>query len=103
MSAPTRIRATLREGVTEVRVLMAHPMENGLRKDLEGNVILAHFITAVVVRHAGRVVLSAEFGPSVSTNPYLAFRFAGGAPGDEIGVSWRDNLGETRTDVARIA
>jgi len=103
MTAPTRIRATLREGVTEVRLLMTHPMENGLRKDAEGAVIAAHFITEVTVRHRERVVLAANFGPSVSTNPYLAFRFAGGAAGDEISVAWSDNRGESRVDSARIA
>ncbi|BAL23557.1 thiosulfate oxidation carrier complex protein SoxZ [Azoarcus sp. KH32C] len=103
MTAPTRIRATLRDGLTEVRLLMTHPMENGLRKDAEGTRIPAHFITDVEVRHGERVVLAANFGPSVSANPYLAFRFSGGAAGDEISVAWRDNLGASRVDAARIA
>ncbi|NMG30416.1 thiosulfate oxidation carrier complex protein SoxZ [Aromatoleum evansii] len=102
MSAPTRIRATLRDGVTELRMLMSHPMENGLRKDAEGKLIPAHFITEVGVQRNGEIVLEADFGPSVSTNPYLAFSIAGGAPGDEIVVSWRDNLGGTRSDTIRV-
>lgn len=103
MSAPTRIRATLHEGITELRMLMAHPMENGLRKDAEGQSVPAHYITEVVVSHAGRVMLTAQFGPSVSANPYLSFRFAGGAAGDEVTVAWRDNRGGARSDSARIA
>ena len=102
MSGPTRIRAVLKDGVTELRMLLAHPMENGLRKDIEGNVIPAHFITEVSVRRNGEVVLAADFGPSLATNPYLAFTLAGGAVGDEIAVSWRDNRGETRSDSIRI-
>ena len=50
-----------------------------------------------------RVVLGAEFGTAVSKNPYLAFRFKGGAKGDKIVVSWKDSKGETRTDEAAIA
>ncbi|AYH42455.1 thiosulfate oxidation carrier complex protein SoxZ [Azoarcus sp. DN11] len=103
MTAPTRIRATLKEGATELRMLLAHPMENGLRKDAEGKLIPAHFITELSVRRNGELVLAADFGPSISTNPYLAFSLAGGAVGDEIAVSWRDNRGETRSDAIRIA
>lgn len=102
MTTPTRIRASLKDGVTELRMLLAHPMENGLRKDAEGNVIPAHFITEVSVTCNGELVLAAGFGPSISTNPYLAFSIAGGSAGDEIAVSWRDNLGESRRDAVRI-
>lgn len=103
MSAPTRIRASLRDGVTELRMLMSHPMENGLRKDAEGSVIPAHYITDVEVRHGERILLTAQFGPSVSTNPYLSLHFSGAAVGDEVTVAWRDNLGGARSDSARIA
>lgn len=102
MTAPTRIRASLRDGVTEVRMLMAHPMENGLRKDAEGELIPAHYITDVEVRLGERLLLAAQFGPSVSTNPYMSFRFKGAATGDEVSVRWRDNLGDSRTDSARV-
>ncbi len=50
-----------------------------------------------------RVVLSAQFGPSVSANPYLVFKFRGGAPGERVRVSWTDNLGESRNDEVAIA
>ena len=103
MSGPTRIRATARNGSTEVRMLMSHPMENGLRKGPSGERVPLHHISEVAVRHNGRVVLAATFGPSVSTNPYLAFGFAGGAAGDEIAVDWRDSAGETRSDTVRIS
>jgi sulfur-oxidizing protein SoxZ len=47
-------------------------------------------------------VLNCEFGPSVSKNPYLAFKFKGGAKGDKITVSWKDTKGDSRTDEATI-
>lgn len=103
MGDPMRIRATAKDGVTEVRVLMPHVMETGLRKDAAGAPIPAHFITELSVSHEDRVVLGAQFGPSVSANPYLAFRFAGGARGDRLSVSWVDNRGDSRTDEVRIA
>ncbi|WP_375337846.1 thiosulfate oxidation carrier complex protein SoxZ, partial [Salmonella enterica] len=48
--------------------------------------------------HNGRVVLAGQFGPAVSKNPYLQFKFKGGAKGDKVSVSWVDNKGEKRTD-----
>lgn len=103
MSSPMRIRAAAKDGVTEVRVLMSHPMETGQRKSAAGETIPAHFITEVTAKHNGKTVLEAEFGPSVSTNPYLAFKFKGGAAGDKVSVVWVDSKGETRTDEASIS
>ena len=54
-------------------------------------------------KHNDKLVLSAQFGPSVSTNPYLAFKFNGGAKGDKLAVTWVDNKGDTRTDEATVS
>ena len=103
MADPMKIRANASNGMTEVKVLMAHPMEAGIRKDTAGNVVPAHFITDVTVKHGERVVLQCQWGQSVSQNPYLAFKFKGGAKGDKVSVSWQDNTGDSRTDQATIA
>ena len=103
MASPMRIRAAAKDGVTEVRVLMSHVMETGQRKDSAGAVIPAHFITEVSAEHNGRQVLAAQFGTAVSKNPYLAFKFKGGAKGDKLAVTWMDNKGDKRTDEVQIA
>ncbi len=103
MPDPMRIRATAQGDEVDVRVLMSHEMETGQRKDSSGKVVPAHFISNVTVTHAGKTVLAAEWGPAVSKNPYLQFKFKGGKKGDEITVTWVDNKGETRTDKATIA
>ena len=103
MANPMKIRAAAKEGVTEVKVLMSHEMETGQRKDASGAVVPAWFITEVTAQHNGKTVLQAEYGPSVSKNPYLAFKFKGGAKGDKIVVTWVDNKGDTRSDEAAIA
>jgi sulfur-oxidizing protein SoxZ len=97
-----RIRATHASGVTDVKVLMAHPMETGQRKDAAGKLVPAHFINEVVATHNGTVVLQAMWGQAVSQNPFLNFKFKGGAKGDKIQVSWVDNTGDKRTDEATI-
>lgn len=93
----------MKEGVTTVKALMTHPMETGLRKDKKtGNMIPAHFIQNVTAKHKGNEVLTAEWGGSVSKNPYLSFKFNGGAKGDDIELSWKDNKGNTDSASAQI-
>ncbi len=102
MTQPTRIRAASKDGITEVRILMAHPMETGLRKDSSGQLVPSHYITDLTVQHAGRVVLSAQLSASIAANPYVAFKFKGGAKGDRLTVAWIDSHGAKRSDEADI-
>ena len=102
MADPMRIRANMAAGKVEVRVLMSHEMETGLRKDANGNLVPPHFIQNVSVTHNGRTVMAAEWGPAVSKNPFLHFRFTGGKPGEKIAITWTDNKGDKRTDEATI-
>jgi sulfur-oxidizing protein SoxZ len=103
MADPMRIRANMTGEKVEVKVLMAHEMETGLRKDAQGKIIPAHFIRNVTVTHSGKTVLSAQWGTSVSRNPFLHFRFKGGKPGEKVTIAWLDNQGEKRADEAVIA
>lgn len=103
MGKPMRIKAAAKNGVTEVRVLMSHDMESGQRKDANGAVIPAHFITELVCKHNDKVVLSGEFGTAVSKDPFLQFKFKGGAAGDKLSISWKDNKGDSRTDEAVVS
>lgn len=102
MGNPMKIRAAYKDGVTEVKALISHEMETGQRKDANGAIVPAWFITELVAKHGDKVVLAAEFGSSVSKNPYLAFKFKGGAKGEKVVVSWKDNKGDSRTDEAVI-
>ena len=103
MAKPMKVRARNDGAVTDVRVLMRHDMETGQRKNADGEPIPAHYIQNVTVRHAQRVVMSAQWGPAVSKNPFLGFKFLGGAAGDRIEVTWVDNKGEKRTDEATVS
>ena len=103
MSDPMRIRALVAGDKATVRVLMGHEMETGQRKDSAGKTIPAWFIQEVTARHNGKPVLSAEWGPAVSKNPFLQFTVKSAKVGDKIAVTWKDNKGETRTDEATVA
>lgn len=103
MADPMRVRAIEQAGVTEVKILMKHDMETGQRKDAAGKLIPAHFIQSVSVKHKDKEVLSAQFGTSISKDPFLSFKFKGGAKGEKVNVTWIDSKGDKRTDEATIA
>jgi sulfur-oxidizing protein SoxZ len=103
MADPMKIRATLAGDSTEVKVLMNHEMETGQRKDAQGKAIPAWHIQTVTATYNGKTVLSAQWGPAVAKNPFLAFKFKGGAKGEKVQVTWVDNKGDKRTDEGTIA
>ncbi|MCA3029776.1 MAG: thiosulfate oxidation carrier complex protein SoxZ [Rhodocyclaceae bacterium] len=103
MADPMRIRAQMAGNMVDVRVLMAHEMETGQRRDSAGKTVPAWFIQSVTATCNGKTVLSAQWGPAVSKNPFLSFRFSGAKAGDKVIVTWTDNKGDKRTDEAVIS
>ena len=103
MADPMRIRAQMAGDKATVRVLMNHEMETGLRKDAAGKVIQAWYIQDVTAALNGKQVLDAQWGPSVSKNPFMQFNVKGAKAGDKIAVTWKDNKGDTRTDEATVS
>ncbi len=103
MADPMRIRAQAAGDKTTVRVLMAHEMESGQRKDSSGNLVPAWHISEVSATHNGKVVMTADWGPAVSKNPFLQFTIKGAKAGDKVAITWKDNKGDTRTDEATVS
>ena len=102
-AGPMKMRATAQNGITEIRVLMTHPMETGQRKDSSGNLVPVHFIQNVLVKLNGKTVVDAQISQAVSRNPVFSFRVKGGAKGDKVEVSWVDNKGESNQTEAAVA
>ena len=98
MADPMKIRATLQGDVADVRVLMAHPMETGLRKDAAGKLVPLHFIQTITAQLNGKTVFSADVSQAVSRNPVFAFKVKGAKAGDKLSITWQDNQGDKRTD-----
>lgn len=100
--AKIKIRAKHSNGITQVKALMNHPMETGLRKDSDGNEIPAHFIQQVTCRYGDVTVVRCNWGPAVSKNPYVSFKFKGGQKGEQITLDWTDNTGASAMQEATI-
>ena len=86
-----KLRTKVKGDKVQVKALIKHPMETGLRKDKKtGKKIPAHFISNVVVEANGKEILSADWSGSISKNPFLSFKNKGAA-GDKVKLSWKDN------------
>jgi sulfur-oxidizing protein SoxZ len=96
MSNSIRIRASINDGVAEIKAIIVHPMETGQRKDKQsGKIVPAHFIKEIEASVQGRQVLRALWGGGISKNPYLFIKVDNAKPGDKITMSWLDNRGQT--------
>jgi sulfur-oxidizing protein SoxZ len=96
MGKPIKIRAKVKGDVAEIKALMPHDMESGLRRDSKTNKLIpAHFITDIEAEYAGEIVMTAYWGPAVSKNPYVAFSFSGATAGETIKIRWHDNTGDS--------
>jgi len=104
MSKSIKLRAKAKDGEATVKALISHPMETGLRKDKKtGQVIPAHFVQEVKAEHKGNTVMTANWSGGISKNPYLSFKFDGGAKGDTLKVSWTDNKGDSDSVEEKIS
>jgi sulfur-oxidizing protein SoxZ len=58
----------------QVKTLISHPMETGLRRDGEGNVIPRKIINSFACRYNDEVVFSVELHEAMAANPYIEFQ-----------------------------
>nr|CRH06973.1 putative Sulfur compound chelating protein SoxZ [Candidatus Magnetococcus massalia] len=81
--------------IVQVKTLIKHPMESGLRKNrATGETIPAHHVSKVEVEYLGNKIISADWTGGVSKNPFYAFKMKATASGP-VKVTWSDNKGES--------
>jgi sulfur-oxidizing protein SoxZ len=88
--------------VIEIKTLIAHIMETGLRKDQDGKVIPRKIINKFTCEFNGRPVFSVDIEPAVAANPYMQFT----AKVEESGTfrfTWVDDDGTVTTAEQQIA
>jgi sulfur-oxidizing protein SoxZ len=59
--------------VFQIKALISHPMETGLRRDEQGDVIPRKIINKFVCRYNDVVVFDADLHEAVAANPYIEF------------------------------
>ena len=88
--------------VIEIKTLIAHVMETGLRKDQDGKIIPRRIINKFTAEFNGKPVFSVDLEPAVAANPYMQFT----AKVDESGTfrfTWVDDDGTVTTAEQQIA
>jgi sulfur-oxidizing protein SoxZ len=94
-----------RNSVIEIRALIQHPMETGLRPDAEGKVqprnILRRFECRFIVGDKSDLIFSAELFPAISANPYIAFHLRATQNGT-LNFQWTGDNGFAQTETAPL-
>jgi sulfur-oxidizing protein SoxZ len=100
-NARIQVPASVKPGeVFEVRLLIRHPMETGLRHDAVGKAIPQNVIHLLTCRYNGSEVFRAELFPGIAANPYFSF-FTTATTSGELEISWTDDSGQS--EVERMA
>ncbi|UCV12538.1 thiosulfate oxidation carrier complex protein SoxZ [Dechloromonas denitrificans] len=103
MADQIKIRTLTQGEITDIRVLMQHPMETGQRKDERGQTLALHFIQNFTVNLNGKPLIDGQLNTSVSKNPLFTFKAKGIKAGDKLAVNWTDNTGDKRQDEITVS
>ena len=93
-----KVRAKLstdNPNIAQLKAIITHPMHTGQGKDLEGEIIPAHFIQLITIRHNEKPAIEMQLGTGIAKNPYLTFYLSDAKLGDKVHISWSDNLGNS--------
>lgn len=103
MADQIKIRAQNQGEITDIRILMQHPMETGQRKDDKGQSLPMHFIQTFTVSLNGKPIIDGQLNTSISKNPLFTFKARSIKSGDKLTVAWVDNSGDRRQDEITVA
>ncbi|MGB0684489.1 MAG: thiosulfate oxidation carrier complex protein SoxZ [Magnetovibrionaceae bacterium] len=87
--------------VIEIKSLISHKMESGRRKGKDGKLVPRQIINRFEVQFNGQDIFSADWHPSVSANPYMAFPLKVEEEGT-LSFKWIDDDGSVYTKESKI-
>ncbi len=87
--------------VFEVKTLISHRMEPGVRRDNMGRLLPRDIINRFVCTYNGEEVFRADLFPAIAANPFITF-FTAATESGEMVFQWTDDHGVTQTETARI-
>lgn len=93
--------ATPGETIT-IKTLISHPMESGLRRDADGNVVPRSIINRFMCEFNGETVIDVALEPAVSSNPYFEFEAKVPESGS-FRFTWLDDDGSIYETVREIS
>jgi len=87
--------------IIEIKTLITHKMESGVRKDKKGNPIPRKILNKFTCTYNGEEIFSADWHPAISANPYMAFNAVATESGT-LEFTWVDDDGSTYSKSAKI-
>lgn len=94
-SMKIRAKVLLDSNITQVKAIITHPMHTGRGKDELDQIIPAHFIQLITIKHNDNPAVEMQLGTGIAKNPYLTFHLDNAVLGDKVMVVWHDNLGNS--------
>lgn len=97
-----KVPASVKKGeVVEVKTLISHKMETGLRKDKKGELIPRSIINKFVATYNGEEVFAMDILPAIAANPYIKFSIRPEKSG-ELVMTWTDDDGKSYSSSKKI-
>jgi len=85
-----------KDEVFQIRTIISHPMETGLRHDPAGHLIPRKLINKFVCRYNGAIVFEADMHEGMAADPYLAFNLRATESG-VLQFAWEEDGGAVFT------
>lgn len=102
MTIKIRMRGKSVNGIAEIKALIKHPMESGVRMNKKtGKPFPAEFIDTLEVLVNDTKAVDSQWSGAVSSNPYMAVQLKANA-GDKVTIKLTDNNGATGTETLTL-
>jgi sulfur-oxidizing protein SoxZ len=85
-------RTAAKGEIIQIKTLIEHQMETGLRRDSKGEVIPRKIINQFVCRYHDEVVFSVDVNEAVAANPYFEFYLRATTSG-RLDFVWKEDGG----------
>jgi sulfur-oxidizing protein SoxZ len=85
-----------KDEIIQVKALISHPMETGLRRDDQGRIIPRDIINTFTCRYNDEVVFSVDLHEAIAANPFLEFSMRATRSG-RFQFIWREDGGAVYT------
>ncbi len=87
--------------IIQIKTLISHKMETGLRKDKKGKMIPRKIINKFVATYNGTEIFNADWHAGISANPYMAFHTVATESGT-LKFTWTDDDGSVYSASSKI-
>jgi sulfur-oxidizing protein SoxY len=81
-----------RDEIVEIKTMISHRMETGLRADAQGNPIPRRIINRMTCSWGNALIFAADLSPAIAANAYLSFYMLARASG-VLSFAWREDGG----------